>query len=85
MKPRAIVIAATLPEGRKWVERGRAQHILDIEVVAIITPRARHRARGILADLIVSTEGAHALDHNTFAQLLAEAEPCLATSTWRNS
>ncbi|RZT59330.1 hypothetical protein EV140_1935 [Microcella alkaliphila] len=70
---RVIVIAPTKEAGQDAVS-----NMTDaVEVVAIVTPRSPHAARGTLADEIIEVEG---LTDEQLEALRDEAAPALATT-----
>jgi hypothetical protein len=68
-----VVIAKSLDDGRGFA-RGHG-----IDVVAIVTPRSPHRARGITADAWMMTPAV--AGHERVPDLVAEVKPCLSTRT----
>lgn len=66
-RPRIVVIAATVDEGRAKYP----------DAAAIVTPRARDAARGIVADQLIVM--ASMRDHADLDEIRADAAPALAT------
>lgn len=69
-----VLIAESTADGRAWLSDQPAPP-LD---VVIVTPRARDRARGIRADLVLWTPAARDLWPALREQLLAVTLPCVA-------
>lgn len=68
---RTIVVAASMPDAKSHTASG--------VVVAVVTPRSRYGARGVLADRFEIT--AAMIDHPLLDQLLIEIQPCFALKT----
>ena len=69
---RVVVIAAT-------VAAGQSRRSRDRRIVAIVTPRARHAARGVTADLIDVDRSV--FGHPALHTLIELAQPAIARST----